>query len=59
MADRIVDIMRANATVTMADIAQQLGVTQRTVERTVKKMRENGKVERVGGRRYGHWVINE
>ena len=36
-------------------LAEKLEVTIRTIEREMKKLRESGRVIRVGGKRYGHW----
>lgn len=43
----------------MAGMAKKLNVTSRTVEREVRKLRESGRIERVGGRRFGRWEIKE
>jgi ATP-dependent DNA helicase RecG len=57
--NKVLSIIESNPKVTMAEISVQLSVTKRTVERTVKRLRENNRIERVGGKRYGHWVIHE
>ena len=41
----------------MAEMAERLGVTTRTIERQMKKLRESERVLRVGGKRYGHWEV--
>lgn len=56
---KILIIMEEDSSVTMGAISDKLNVTKRTVERIVKKLREQGKIERIGGKRYGHWVIHE
>ena len=56
---KILAIMENDPSATMGAISEKLNVTKRTVERIVKKLREQGKIERVGGKRYGHWVIHE
>ena len=38
-------------------LAEKLEVTIRTIEREMKKLRESGRVIRVGGKRYGHWEV--
>lgn len=57
LAERIINVIQANSSVTVTKIAEDLDVPKRTVEREMKKMRETGKLERVGGNRYGHWEI--
>lgn len=39
-------------------IAAQIGMSTRQVERTIKRLRESGRLERIGGSR-GYWKINE
>ena len=58
MAERIIDLMIAEPDITAALIADKLSVTTRTVEREVKKLRNEGRIERVGGKRYGHWKVS-
>ena len=58
LADKILRLMETDPTMTMAVMAEKLDVTQRTIEREVKKLRENGDIERIGGKRYGHWKVN-
>jgi len=53
----ILKIISANPSSTMAEIADELNVTKRTIERTIKRMREQGKIIRRGGKRYGYWEI--
>ncbi len=55
LAGRIVAFITATPNMTMKEMADALGVTQRTVEREIKKLHDAGKIVRVGGRRYGHW----
>ena len=53
------ELAAANPEMTMAVMAEKLDVTKRTVEREIKKLREAGRIERIGGKRYGHWQIND
>ena len=57
--NKVLSIIESNPNMTMAEISVQLSVTKRTVERAVKRLRENNRIERIGGKRYGHWVIHE
>ncbi len=51
------ELISDNSEIKMSEIAEKLGVTTRTIEREIKKMREAGRVKRVGGKRYGHWEV--
>lgn len=57
LEEKIIAMMKEDDSVTMAEMAVQLEVTQRTIEREVKKLREAGRIVRSGGRRYGHWEV--
>lgn len=42
---------------TIAEIAEHLGVSRATVDRLIATLRANGRLNRVGGRRAGHWEV--
>ncbi len=42
---------------TIAEIAEHLGVSRATVDRLIAALRANGRLNRVGGRRAGHWEV--
>lgn len=51
--------MRKNDRITVTEISEALETPKRTIEREIKKLRENNRVVREGGNRYGHWQIND
>ena len=57
LAEMIIALISEKSDVTMAEMAERLGVTSRTIERQMKKLRESERVLRVGGKRYGHWEV--
>ena len=57
LAEMIIALISEKSDVTMAEMAERLGVTTRTIEREMKKLRESERVLRVGGKRYGHWEV--
>lgn len=59
LADKIIEAIRADAFVTVLGISDATGVSKRTVEREMKKLREDGRIIRQGGNRHGHWQIND
>lgn len=40
------------------DIVNRLGYSRASVQRTMKKLVENGIIERKGGKRFGFWEIH-
>ena len=47
-----------NRKITAEEIASQTGLSGRQVERSIKRLRESGRIERIGGSR-GYWKIND
>ncbi|MGI6736054.1 MAG: winged helix-turn-helix transcriptional regulator [Anaerovoracaceae bacterium] len=57
LGEKILRLAAADPTMTIRITAEKLNVTTRTVEREMSKLRKDGKIERVGGKRCGHWEI--
>ena len=57
LAEKIIDLILEDPEIKMSEMAEKLEVTTRTIEREIKKLRESGRVMRVGGKRYGHWEV--
>jgi len=58
-AAEILQSIEQNCNITLDTIAQQIGISKRTVSREVKALQETGKLKRVGGARGGHWEITK
>ncbi len=56
MEDMILDIMRADPTVSLDSMSKRLGVERSKMSRMVNVMKDKGMVERIGGTR-GHWNV--
>lgn len=55
----LLQFLRSNPQGTYDEMAELFKVSRSTVKRTIKQLGEQGKLERAGGKRYGHWVIKE
>jgi ATP-dependent DNA helicase RecG len=55
--NRILHAMSENCTITIFELSQMLNITERHIERLIKKLRENGMIERKGGRKIGYWEV--
>ena len=51
--------MKADPFVTADELADLLGVSRRTVLRAIAKLRQEGRITRVGSDKTGHWVVAE
>lgn len=59
MEEKIFQLIREMPNCTYDALAESLGVSRSTVKRAVKLLTEKDRIERVGGKRYGHWEIRE
>ena len=53
----ILAAIKANPNITIAALAQSIGVSQRTVSRVLKKLKDEKIIRRDGGDRRGKWII--
>lgn len=59
LADRIIEVLRNNPKVTQTELVKQLGVPYRSLQRKMGELKVAGRIERIGGKRYGKWVVKE
>lgn len=53
----IKEVIKGNAFVTALQLSEMLGVSDRTIERDIAKLQENGELIREGDRNRGRWII--
>lgn len=54
---RVIEILVENSSATSVKLAEQIGVTKRTIERAFKSLQEKKMIERVGSKRDGNWIV--
>lgn len=54
----VLECIASDSKMTAGAIAEQTGLSERQVERTIRRLRESGKLKRIGGAR-GHWEVRE
>lgn len=57
LSDKILTMVRANPKVTAQKMALALGVADKTIKRHLKTLGEQGRIQRVGSDKSGHWEI--
>ena len=57
MVLRIIDILKEQPDISQNALGESLGVTRRVVKKYINALKEAGRIERVGGKRFGHWEI--
>ena len=56
-AERILRCININSEISIAEIKQNTGLSERTIARYLKELKEKGVVVRVGADKNGHWKI--
>jgi predicted HTH transcriptional regulator len=57
--ERIVELLRSHPYLTLAEVAEEIGKSLRTVERAAARLAETGRIRYVGPRKGGHWETLE
>ena len=59
LALKIIEIIRSKPDITLDQLSAEVGIARRTLVRYMSALKEAGRIERVGGKRYGHWEIRD
>jgi ATP-dependent DNA helicase RecG len=55
--DEIITLLKNNHTLSMFEIAQKLKITQANVQYYINKIKKSGRLERIGSKKSGEWII--
>ena len=56
-SEKILDLIKNKPTISAAEIAMEIDISARGVEKQIRKLREAGIIKRVGADRGGYWEI--
>jgi len=56
---KIIELMQQDPEITIPEIAQSVGVTDRAIKKQIEKLKIQGKIRRVGPARGGRWEVIE
>ena len=59
MVLKIIEILKEKPDISQEALGENMGVTRRVIQKYINVLKEAGRIERVGGKRYGHWKIND
>jgi len=54
----VIKCLIENSECTAEEMAEEIGVTKRTIERTLVSLQSKGRIERIGSRRDGSWIVS-
>lgn len=55
--NKVIHLLIENAAYNAEELAEKIGVTKRTIERTFASLQEKGFLERVGSKHDGRWMV--
>lgn len=55
LPDRLLELLREDPHMTLAEAAEKIGKSARTVERTAARLVGEGRLRYIGPRKGGHW----
>lgn len=57
--EKVLGLLKEQPSITVKELSVRFSFSTRKISRIMKKLRENGKITRVGSDRKGYWKINE
>ena len=57
LEDTLITQIRLNPNLSQAELADILGVSRRIIQKLMNELKNSGRIQRVGGKRFGHWEI--
>ncbi|VVB71347.1 Winged helix-turn-helix DNA-binding protein [uncultured archaeon] len=58
-SEKILALLKANPKIAAREIADLLGMTPRAVEKQIAKLRNEGRIRRIGPAKGGHWEATD
>jgi predicted transcriptional regulator len=55
----IISLIADEPRISLDAIAEKIGRTRKTVQRAIKKLKDSGRVKRVGPDKTGHWEVTD
>ena len=58
-SQKIMDLMRTDPAITIADLVQNIGITDRAIKKQIEKLKAQGRIRRIGPDKGGYWEVVE
>jgi ATP-dependent DNA helicase RecG len=55
---KIIEIISDSPNITIPELSEIIGVTERSVERNLQKLQKEGKIKRIGPDKGGYWQVS-
>ena len=57
LENQVIELMKEKPYITQLEIAKHLELSRTKVQSVIRELLKSGKVERIGGKRYGKWNV--
>jgi len=58
-SEKIIQLIQANTQITIKELAEQLNLSTRAIEKIISKLKTENRIERIGSDKGGHWKVIE
>ena len=58
-SEKILVLIKENKNITIAELANKIGVTNRSIERNIQKLKKEKILQRIGSARGGYWKVSD
>ena len=60
-SEKIIQLLAIESDITIAELSKRIGITERSIERSISQLQKNNKIVRVGPDKGGYWkvILNE
>lgn len=58
-SQKILEAIKENSSITIEELSQKVGITDRAIKKNIAKLKEENKIKRIGSDRSGYWEIVE
>lgn len=55
----MIQLIKANTQITIKELAEQLNLSTRAIEKIISKLKTENHIERIGSDKGGHWEVIE
>ena len=56
--DKILELMKENANISVSEISRRVELGTTTLTKRIRRLKEEGFVERKGSKKNGQWIVN-
>jgi len=56
-SQKILNLMQQNPAITIHELAEEIGISDRAIKRQITRLKEQGQLIRIGADRGGHWQV--